>query len=470
MRGGGQRDFMNSFVIHHGDALAVLRGMPDSSVDAIVTDPPAGIAFMGKDWDKDKGGRGAWIDWMSQIAAECLRVLKPGAHALVWAIPRTSHWTATAWEDAGFEVRDRIAHVFGSGFPKSLDVSKAIDKMHGAEREVVGANPNLNGRHFDMKGNNYGRSAYVEQVKADITAPATEAAKHWEGWGTALKPAVEDWWLLRKPISESSIAANVLRWGTGGVNVDGCRIGTDTERGNRYNGKPPLGGKSHGIYSDHPHTKAWKVPSGRFPANLITDGSAQVVQMFPVTVSGKPGNSIRQSKGFSGIGDSGLDKSIPLTGFGDTGSAARFFKACPPDDAASMFYCAKASRSERDAGLNGMPEKACGMMEDDNYDIKTGSGNLRDTKGRNHHPTVKPQSLMRYLCRLITPPNGVILDPFFGSGSTGVAAITEGFSIIGIEQDAEFAEIARRRCEHAKPEATTEVELPPLLAACEAAA
>jgi site-specific DNA-methyltransferase (adenine-specific) len=181
---------------------------------------------MGKDWDKDKGGRGAWIDWMSQIAAECLRVLKPGAHALVWAIPRTSHWTATAWEDAGFEVRDRIAHIFGSGFPKSLDVSKAIDKMHGAERKSVGVNQYASRRTGAGKmGTFENRGAGLGGAESSIiTAPATEAAKQWEGWGTALKPAVEDWWLLRKPISESSIAANVLRWGTGGVNVDGCRV------------------------------------------------------------------------------------------------------------------------------------------------------------------------------------------------------------------------------------------------------
>ena len=443
---------MSEFTIHHGDALAVLRGMPDNSINAIVTDPPAGIAFMGKDWDKDKGGRGAWIDWMSQIAAECLRVLKPGAHALVWAIPRTSHWTATAWEDAGFEVRDRIAHVFGSGFPKSLDVSKAIDKMHGAEREVVGAKdytaPDIRGNSSNGRGISSQSSKDAERVAMSITAPATEAAKQWDGWGTALKPAVEDWWLLRKPISESSIAANVLRWGTGGVNVDGCRIETSDNLS---------GGTFGGVFSAsrNPDGTLCKAigsgDKGRFPANLITDGSAEVMAMFPVTTSGGGDRkSVNNSTFCKTKGN--FERVFQAS----TGSAARFFKACPPDDAASLFYCAKASRSERDAGLDGMPEKACGMMEDDNYDIKTGSGNLRDTKGRNHHPTVKPQSLMRYLCRLVTPPNGIILDPFFGSGSTGVAAIAEGFSIIGIEQDAEFAEIARRRCEHARqPHAAT---------------
>lgn len=418
---------MAMFELHHGDALAVLRGMADNSIDAIVTDPPAGIAFMGKDWDKDKGGRGAWIDWMSQIAAECLRVLKPGAHALVWAIPRTSHWTATAWEDAGFEVRDRIAHVFGSGFPKSLNLKDAMP-----------------------------------------------------GWGTALKPAVEDWWLLRKPISESSIAANVLRWGTGGVNVDSSRINP----GEVISGGGGLRGGAASRHqgwqrASHQNGTATKShSSGRFPANLIHDGSAEVMGMFPVTTSGafqqgtiqQPTNGVAKNKENLRVRDARQ---------GDTGSAARFFKACPPDDAASVVYCAKASRSERDAGLDGMearPIRESGsefgkmsMWKGSNGDDKWKAKNPNNP-ARNHHPTVKPQSLMRYLCRLITPPSGIILDPFFGSGSTGVAAITEGFSIIGIEQDAEFAEIARRRCEHAKTEATTEVELPPLLAVCEVAA
>ncbi len=391
------------FRIEHGDALEVLRGMPDNAVDAIVTDPPAGIAFMGKDWDKDKGGRAAWIGWMSQIAAECLRVLKPGAHALVWSIPRTSHWTATAWEDAGFEVRDRIAHVFGSGFPKSLNLKDAMPS-----------------------------------------------------WGTALKPAVEDWWLLRKPLSESSIAANVLRWGTGAVNVDGCRVET-TDSGARNHGGKVYENVADGYKrlnkSSYTHKTDWAMPSsGRFPANLIHDGSAQVVEMFPVSDGRNPQGVKVNTKTAYGVNISkncygGFTESQTV-GYCDTGSAARFFKACPPDDAASLFYCAKASRSERDAGLDGMPESRGGAEQFDSR-WKEGTGDARKPMVRNSHPTVKPQSLMRYLCRLICPPNGIILDPFFGSGSTGCAAITEGFSIIGIEQDAEFAEIARRRCEHA---------------------
>ena len=190
--------------LYNGDCLDYLKTHPDNMFDSIVTDPPAGIAFMGKDWDKDKGGRDAWIAWMTEIAEECLRVLKPGAHALVWALPRTSHWTATAWEDAGFEVRDRVSHLFGSGFPKSHNISKAIDKMAGAEREVIGINQNVKGRTIrEIETLNVGAGAGND---TSITAPATPEAQQWDGWGTALKPCMEDWWLLRKPIEEKTVA------------------------------------------------------------------------------------------------------------------------------------------------------------------------------------------------------------------------------------------------------------------------
>ena len=209
------------FAVHVGDNLPILKTLPDNSVDAIVTDPPAGIGFMGKEWDKDKGGRDKWIDWMAEVAAECLRVIKPGGHALVWALPRTSHWTATAWENAGWEPRDRICHIFSTGFPKSANISKQIDRMAGAEREVVSTNPNYrpnSGAIADPKW-------WQDRSSGLITAPATDAAKQWDGYGTALKPAVEDYWLFRKPIEKGlNIAENVLKWGTGGLNIDGCRV------------------------------------------------------------------------------------------------------------------------------------------------------------------------------------------------------------------------------------------------------
>ena len=220
------------FELHHGDCLDVLKTLADCSVDAIVTDPPAGIAFMGKEWDRDKGGKADWIQWMQSVADQCLRVIKPGGHALVWAIPRTSHWTGTAWEDAGWQPRDKIYHVFGSGFPKSLDVSKAIDKAAGAEREVVGVSSVTGARRSQTMNDGHKGTQRTyqndEPVINNLTAPATEAAKQWEGWGTALKPAAEEWWLFRKPLI-GTVAANVLEHGTGGLNIDGCRVGRNQD-------------------------------------------------------------------------------------------------------------------------------------------------------------------------------------------------------------------------------------------------
>jgi hypothetical protein len=205
-------------MILQGDCLEVLKTIKDNSVDSLVTDPPAGISFMSKAWDGSKGGRDGWVEWLTQVMLECHRVLKPGAHGLIWAIPRTSHWTAWAIESAGFEIRDSIHHIFGSGFPKSHDISKAIDKAAGAEREkgkVLRTDPNIKGASFK---NAEGRIEIREEI------PATPEAKQWDGWGTALKPAHEVWWLVRKPLSEKNVAQNVLKHGTGGLNINGTRI------------------------------------------------------------------------------------------------------------------------------------------------------------------------------------------------------------------------------------------------------
>lgn len=393
-----------AYTLHHGDCLDVLPTIPDNSIDAIVTDPPAGIAFMGKDWDKDKGGRDEWIAWMERVAVECRRVLKPGAHALVWTIPRTSHWTAMAWENAGYEVRDKIAHLFGSGFPKSVNVGKVIDDALGAEREIVGEGAYASRRVSSRRVLDGGEEVDWHYGDGDIiTAPATQEAKHWDGWGTALKPAREDWLLLRKPL-EGTVVANVLKWGTGAINVDGCRIdlgGDDTSRGLTK----PKGWKNssalNGSVSDD-----WK--KGRWPAHVTHDGSAEVVALFPVTTQADKRLSKvqRQPPGMNGIYGSfaGVD-STPV--YGDAGSAARFF------------YCAKASKADRNEGL---PD-----------------GEI------NRHPTVKATALMRWLVRLVTPPGGVVLDPFAGSGSTGKACMLEGCNFIGIERDAESVEIAKHR-------------------------
>jgi DNA modification methylase len=430
----------------HGDCLEVMRGLPDNSVDAIVTDPPAGISFMGKDWDKDKGGRAAWVAWMESVARECLRVLKPGGHALVWAIPRTSHWTGMAWEDAGWEPRDKIYHCFGSGFPKSADISKAIDKMAGAQREVV--DEKFRGFHAGKSSGICGKT--VPRIDK-ITAPATPEAQQWDGWGTALKPAVEEWWLFRKPISEANIAANVLRWGVGGLHIDGCRV-EGCESTQRPNGRTAIwhdGGMKAGIGGS---------TQGRFPAHLIHDGSEEVVECFPESES-RPAKYALNGKG---VGHN-ENKGSVLTGFGgsaavgynDSGSAARFFKACPDDDLEDaetrrLVYQAKASKADRDEGLEefeAIHRPNGNKWTDQDYRVTKGERPPSAEYGprRNHHPTVKSTNLMRYLCRLITPPGGIVLDPFMGSGSTGKGAALEGFQFIGIEQDAEYLEIARAR-------------------------
>ena len=357
LRGEVMKLFDGRVSLHGGDCLEVLKTLPDSSIDACVTDPPYHLTsivkrfgganaaackegtdgsfarlsrgFMGKQWD------GGDIAFRPELWAEVLRVLKPGGHMVAFSGTRTYHRMACAIEDAGFEIRDMIQWVYGSGFPKSHNVGKGIDKE------------------------------------------ATGAAKQWDGWGTALKPANEPLCFARKPLSEKTVAANVLKWGTGAINIGGCRV----EMGAEYNsesiqrqqnsagaikgafGAASLIGKEIPTYNK----------KGRWPANLIHDGSDEVLAGFPDT-----------------------DKS---------GSAARFF------------YCAKASKAERGEG--------------------------------NKHPTVKPLKLMQYLCRLITPPGGVVLDPFAGSGTTGLAAASEGFSAVLIEREAEYQEMIAKRMERA---------------------
>lgn len=331
----------------HGDCLEVLRTLPDNSVDAVVTDPPYGLSFMGKKWDYDVPSVEVW--------AECLRVLRPGGHLLAFAGTRTQHRMAVRIEDAGFEIRDMIAWVYGSGFPKSLDVSKAIDKNNGAEREVVGqvtkARSTSGASALPTIG---GETVYQSW---SITAPATDAARQWQGWGTALKPALEPITVARKPLV-GTVAENVLTHGTGALNIDGCRVGTEI----RFN-PPTSKGVTPAMGSFAMCDGQGSTVAGRWPANLIHDGSDEVV--------------------------------------GLTGSAARFF------------YCAKASKADREAN--------------------------------NNHPTVKPTALMQYLCRLVTPPGGTVLDPFMGSGSTGKAAMLEGFNFIGIERDPDYVKIAEAR-------------------------
>jgi len=567
-------------MIYNGDCVDILKTLLDDSVDALVTDPPAGISFMGKDWDHHKGGRKEWCSWMESVMRECFRVLKPGAHGLVWALPRTAHWTATALEDAGFEIRDCITHLFGQGFPKSLNISKAIDKAAGARgNDSTGFNAAGTQSGLPSNGGSKFRSDHPEYIKPQ---GITDAAKQWDGWGTALKPAAEFWWLVRKkpdispewlsraqsvpsnsrpthaelsavmeklaqlsatikhadaetenlallgravsgsekmdtllsalreadtdlstawswnntlgadlnvaktcitlmelrqtiesrisnylqsqstradmnlvpnaaniwlvrkPCSEKTVAENVLKWGTGGINIDGCRIGSET-RTNR--GMSSLGTM---------HDDAWKpkevsaTVQGRFPANLLFSHSPNCTEdacdMFECAVemldeqSGdrKSGGSIRSPESSTRFKNthSKSGEQPDWDGYKDSGGASRFF------------YCAKISPSERNAGLEGMPDKELATSTGQtrpNAPARLGANPDGVQIAKNNHPTVKPQKLMRYLCKLVTPPGGTVLDPFMGSGSTGLAAKSEGFEFIGIEREPEYFEISKTR-------------------------
>jgi len=407
---------MSEANIRHGDCLEVLRSMPDGSVDAIVTDPPYGLSFMGKRWDYDVPSVEIW--------RECLRVLKPGGHLLAFAGTRTQHRMAVRIEDAGFEIRDMIAWVYGSGFPKSLDVSKAIDKAAGAERVVIGSR---------IKGGigssqTFAQDAWTQAnrgpIELDITAPATDAASQWQGWGTALKPALEPITVARKPLV-GTVAENVLQHGTGALNVDGCRVGTEDDCARKpslvhdtaagFGKGAAMGGRGH--------------DAGRWPANLIHDGSDEVVACFPANAGASaPVKGTEVSRASVGRVTGERDR-VPGAFHADSGSAARFF------------YCAKASKADRDEGLEGFETRNNMRVNGPRENESAKHATLR----ANHHPTVKPTDLMRYLCRLVTPPGGVVLDPFTGSGSTGKAAVLEGFRFIGIERDPQYIEIARAR-------------------------
>ena len=358
--------------IIHGDCLEVLKRLPDCSVDAVVTDPPYGLSFMGKRWDYDVPSEEVW--------AECLRVLKPGGHLLAFAGTRTQHRMAVRIEDAGFEIRDMIAWVYGSGFPKSHNLK---DK--------------------------------------------------WQGFGTALKPSLEPITVARKPLI-GTVSENVLKHGTGALNIEGCRVPTadDLNGGCYSDNKHGDDGNSYGSGINKRSELDFVQPVGRWPANLIHDGSEEVLAGFPTTTSG--GGDKHGKKPSTFCASTNWEAFKGTSNGGDTGSAARFF------------YCAKASKRDRDEGLDGFEVKRTGGMQATaDGSMLTGSGNERTTARANIHPTVKPTDLMRYLCRLVTPPGGTVLDPFMGSGSTGKAVMLEGFSFIGIEREAEYVEIAKAR-------------------------
>jgi site-specific DNA-methyltransferase (adenine-specific) len=420
--------------------------MEDNSIDSCVTDPPYGLSFMGKAWDYDVPKTDIW--------KEVFRVLKPGGHLLAFFGSRTYHRGVVQIEDAGFEIRDQIMWLYGSGFPKSHNVGKQIDAAAGATRKVIKTKVNKSGgmAHI-MKTNTeqgYRPSDYYEGSGnvIEITEPATEEAKQWDGWGTALKPAHEPIVVARKPVSAQTIAKNVLEHGTGAINIDECRVEHVTVDGGSLATNPHLrgtikGGNGGNIFPTETESRIVEVNAfGRWPANVIHDGSDEVVQNFPATGSGNGKGAYSYAGREYNNKDTSMfngDKPQAPSNYNDSGNASRFF------------YCAKASKSDKDEGLEDfLAKKIVTWQTGNGASGKPSSMSAnRNTEYKNNHPTVKPTDLMKYLCRLVTPKNGIVLDPFMGSGTTGKAAAQEGFNFIGIEMDKDYFEIAKARVEHA---------------------
>jgi len=448
----GDTHKVGNATLYVGDCAEILMGMAANTVDSLVVDPPAGISFMSKKWDDDKGGRDHWIEWMSGIMSECLRVLKPGGHGLVWAIPRTSHWTATALENSGFEVRDVVTHLFGSGFPKSLNVSKAIDKMEGVPD-----------------------------------------SKKWQGYGTNLKPASEHWILVRKPLGENTVAENVLKWGVGGINIDGCRVGSEHKEIRLSKGKNIYGGNSLLESNTSQTTSRDGCPQGRFPANLILSHHGDCTRDGFKEVKGDWSNKGKTSADIKSVPGAGIDMEVKKYSSEDGTETVENWN-CHPDCAVSMldkqsgsspsnfrenstserntsktdsgwdlwdrstklhddkggasrfFYVAKASRSERNAGCEGLPlVKLKDHVGKRKLVAQAESSKNPNLPRQNYHPTVKPVKLMEYFVTMVTPQGGTVLDCFNGSGTTGLAALRKCYNYIGIERELEYADISLAR-------------------------
>lgn len=428
---------MSGLRLERGDCAEVMASMESNSVDAIVTDPPYGLAFMGADWDsfgastgkesiderRDKMneylGSNAVVPAfasshshmpklsemrefqkrMTPIFAEALRVAKPGAHLLCFGGTRTFHRMACAIEEAGWEVRDCIMWTYGQGFPKSMDVAKAIDKSTGYVGEVIGE------RTVDvgMQGGHMHAGRKQQQQQQQVRS-LSDLARKWDGWGTCLKPAWEPIIVARKPL-DGTVAHNVLTWGVGALNIDACRVPTSETISNHS--RTADAARSKGKYGDSSAQETHQTSGqslGRFPANLVHDGSEDVLALFPQS-KGQQGNLSGNEP--SRTGDNGI--------YGHYGPRSECIARNDFGSAARFFYCAKANKKDRGEG--------------------------------NDHPTVKPTELMSWLVRLVTPQGGVVLDPFMGSGSTGVAAKREGMGFIGIERDGHYFEIASRRLE-----------------------
>lgn len=409
-----------------GDCMDILSSLPTSSVDSVVTDPPYELGFMNKSWDN------TGIAYQPALWSELLRVLKPGGHLLAFGGSRTYHRMACAIEDGGFEIRDQIMWVYSSGFPKSLNIAKAIDKKLNVIPDVIGTVQTNTG----LKGGNFSSGSRREEI--DITIATSELAKQWDGYGTALKPAHEPICVARKPL-EGVTLENILKYGTGALNIDGCRVDinhdADSSQLRTMNRNKRGFGEGWGMSTSKSDTPQVIRMDGRWPANLIHDGSDGVIEAFP-TAKGQQGDlnptgKMRSSKTcFGGMAPPKVHKARIEQDI----SAARFF------------YCAKTSPKDRHEGLDHP-----GSQFSHGATLRT-IENKAKKRGGNFHPTVKPTELMRYLCRLVTPPSGIVLDPFMGSGSTGKAALLEGFGFIGCEKESEYFEIAKKRIAHVNPD------------------
>lgn len=528
---------MNNQIVINGNNIEVLKSYPDNYFDAVVTDPPYGLgkepnaAELMKDWVEHgyhevKGTGFMGKEWDAFVPQpifwkEVFRVLKHGGHVLSFFGTRTYDWGVMSMRFAGFEVRDCIQWLYGSGFPKSHNISKAIDKMQGAEREIVGEK--LTGTMNNKGGASVNADGSWDsgQKTIYVTKAATEKAKQWEGWGTALKPANEPIVLARKPLEKGlSVAENILKWGVGGINIDGCRVKTNEKinsveggilRRNKINQE--MGFRKYENGFENQDQEIWEQnPQGRFPANIILThhpeclykgtkkvkaikgGSGEATMKSGMGKNGIYGAYSHEKLGHNagGLGDAdgnetienwechedcpikildeqsgtlnkqGVSKSDNKSGWQnqyvggnevkaverklylDTGGASRFF------------YVAKASKSERNKGLDGFEAKQMAWSNQAKAELKRGNTEFADeTKMHNKvqerinfHPTVKPIKLMQYLVKMITPPNGIVLDPFCGSGTTGVACRLEGYNFVGMEQDPEYCKIAKSRIDN----------------------
>jgi DNA modification methylase len=477
---------METNKIIQGDCLEELKKLPDESVDAIITDPPAGIEFMGKEWDsfkdtgksslfhgtKEEGIQGVYgreknfkvlprfpdknrdnfIQFIQEVMTECKRVLKSGGHCVVWALPRTSHWTTMAIENAGFEVRDVIHHIFNTGFPKSLNIGKAVDNKLGNERKIVGyiepfGRENRNTSHTGgfMKEN-------MKYKDEPDKRPIYDSYSEWEGFGTALKPACEHWILARKPLSEKTIVEQVLKNGCGGLDIDGCRIpiqetddviaknphtvskGTENYDVNCY-------GKYNATTDNPKNHKDIALNSGRFPANcIVQDDALNDGTITKARSSYRKGSENKNMFGFEYKDTNECD-------FNDQGSKSRYFNIDLWAERNGILQIPKPSKSEKNKGCEDLEDVDWGPYRQDEWS-RQNMGNTPDSKRKpvkNNHPTVKSIALMSWIIKLVSKEDDIVLDPFTGSGTTLVACQILNRKWIGIEKEEEYIKICHAR-------------------------